>query len=586
MPDQHVSMTKTGTITTALGLLALYTQACSFDLMEPIEVLVNTCETDIDCPGARCEGGICVAPSAAPFEITLEVTPASADFGVDPPTIVLPAFVVGDVDERTISVPDPALVFGDVRADTKAIAVEIRFTPMTGTQTLTPRPIIATAPDGSATDSVGQPADYSVSLLRDTEYRVTVVPADSATYPPLHLALAADSTADRRFDVVFDSSTFFTQAIEVLDLPDGSWSIVAVDPATGADVSTRATLSIDNTFVVLKSAAPFLAFDVVVAPLAGPDVTESRPTFQIPHTMLTAANNVSKLQLPKLASVVSFTGIVEHCRDLTLEPDVQSRPAMAAALRSRSLFTLEGLVADAGTFTTTATALYDSALGEWNFSAQVPPGRYDVVVTPTAEADCGVFAESREIQAPSQANAGTAALLQLPSLSFLGGRVRVGGSMSIPVMGATVVANGLGLRDTIAFEPNDSTVTRYNRSQQTSTDDLGEFTLPIDVGAYDVIVKPPPDSGFAWHVLRDVNVGARTDTPFDREINLAAPVQLRVMLQTLNGLQSMSGATVRAYTTTTDAERGERALPIGAAVVGDQGEFMLLLPAAIGQGWY
>lgn len=156
----------------------------------------------------------------------------------------------------------------------------------------------------------------------------------------------------------------------------------------------------------------------------------------------------------------------------------------------------------------------------------------------------------------------------------------------MPVPGATVVANALGLRDAIAFEGADDTVTRYNRSQQATTDDVGEFTLPVDVGAYDVLIKPPTDSGFAWHVMRDVNVGARTDTPFDREIDMAAPVVLRGTLQTGSMAAVMEGATIRAYTTTDDAERGQRALPIGAATADANGQFMLLLPAAIDSGWY
>jgi hypothetical protein len=569
-----------------LSCLALAAQACSFDLLEPVVVLENRCQTDSDCPGAHCELDMCVASSTDLYPITLEVTPASAGYGVDPPTIVLPAFALGGSDERAVDVPDPAVVFGNVRVGGQAIAAEVRFVAMTGNQTLTPRPISVTTTDGAVSISTGDRADYSAALLSDTDYRVTVMPAERAALPPLSLVLAAGTQPTRRFDAIYDSVRFSVLSIDVLGLPEGTWSVVAIDPSTAEEISTRATVSIANTLVTLASVEAFDLFDLVLAPVSEPGVATTLPTFRMSHTTLAVVNGTSTLELPTLSPVVSFTGVVEHCRDLSLEPDVGTRPAMSAALRSRSLLAVDGALTDAATFTTTATASYDASLREWSFSAQVPPGQYDVVVAPSGADECGVFAESREIQAPSQASAATSALLQLPTVSFLAGRVRAGAQMSSPVMGATVVANGLGLRDTIALEPNDETVTRYNRSQQTSTDGLGEFTLPIDVGAYDVLVKPPSDSGYAWHVLRDVNVGARTDTPFEREVNFSAPVLLRVVLETLAGVESMAGATVRAYTTTADAERGERALPLGSAVADEQGHFILLLPASIDQGWY
>jgi hypothetical protein len=101
-----------------------------------------------------------------------------------------------------------------------------------------------------------------------------------------------------------------------------------------------------------------------------------------------------------------------------------------------------------------------------------------------------------------------------------------------------------------------------------------------------VLITPPVESGFAWHVLRDVNVGARTETPFDREIVLAAPVVMRGVLRTPSGEPVMAGATLRAFTTTEDAEHGQRAIPIGTATADASGGFELLLPPSVDRGWY
>lgn len=564
----------------------LAAQGCSFELMEQAPLLENRCQRDSDCSGATCELGMCVAPADEPLAITLEVTPASAEYGLEPPAIVLPSVTLEGAEDQVFRVPEATTVFGDVTVDAEPIAATLRFVPVTSGPAFAARQ--TTAKTAASEVSVGmQTADYVASLLQDTAYRVTVLPVDSAVLPPHRLLLDASSELSRRMDVAYDRAKLFSQAVVVEGVPAGAWSVVAVDPATGEEISTRVTLSASNSSVVLTSVEPFDSFDLVIAPISEPGSSASLPTFGAAGSeRVDPDTRVLTLRLPPLTETVSFTGAIEHCRDLSLEPVVAARPAMAVALRSKSLLALDGTVGMLGSFATTATAEYDPTLQEWSFSAQVPPGQYEIVVTPAAAEACSVFAESRTIQAPSSGASATAALLQLQSLSFLAGRVRAAGQTSMPVAGGTIVANALGLRDAIALAPNDGTVTRYNRSQQASTDSLGEFMLPIDVGAYDVIVKPPTDSGFAWQVLRDVNVGARVDTPFEREINLSAPVVLRGRLETSLGAEAMNGATLHAYTTAPDAERGVRAVLLGSAVADDNGHFMLLLPAAIEQGWF
>lgn len=567
-----------------VALLALCASACSFDLMEQAAVLENTCVNDMQCNGATCEGGMCVAATGAAFAITLQVTPASAAYGVEPPTIVLPEFALTTGSDRIVLVPDAAQVFGDVRVDGDTIAASLRFVPMTGSRAFSPRATVAktSMPISVATDEI---ADYSAPLLQGTDYRVTIVPADLTVVPPLRLSLAGSDEAARRFDVTYDSDSFSSRKVQLADLPEGTWSIVAIDPVTAEEISTRPLVSTGTASVTLLSAEALDVFDVVVAPVGEPGVGGVLPTFRVAYDALVPdGSGILTLTLPTTARVVSFVGTIEPCL-ASSSASGETRPAVAVALRSRSLLATDSLVGFTASFATTATAEYDTSVHEWTFSAQIPEGQYDVVVTPAAESQCGVFAESRMIRAPSQGTDTTAALLQLPALSFLSGRVRTV-VQAMPVAGASVAASALGLRDAIALEPDDDTVTRYNRSQQASSDMLGEFTLPVDVGAYDVVVKPPADTGFAWQVFHDVNVGARTDTPFDREINLPAPVVLRGVLQTPSDAPSMLGATVQAYTTVSDPERGQRALPIGSVVADGDGRFMLLLPASIEQGWY
>lgn len=572
---------------TVLGIvcLALSTLGCSFDRLDEPVTVENRCFDNSECPGASCDLGMCVASIAPSMAVTLEVTPASAEYGIEPPAIVLPPFSLAGADERLVTVPDAIVVFGDVRVDDVPVSATLRFHSLAQSTALNSRPVTVKT-SAIPLDVAMEVADYSAPLLADSAYRVTVTPTDGGEVPPLRLLLSTTQDATQRFDAVYDSARFVTQRIVVSNLPLGSWSATAIDPTTGEPISTRATVSADNPAVELTSVSALGVFDVQVALVSEPGNETVAPTFRIPNAALVnSEDGALEARLPLLSRAVSFTGTVEHCRDLLLEAVVENRPAMSVALRSRSLLTEAGELDATASFATTSTATFDSGLREWSFSASVPAGQYEVVVTPSTESECGVFAETRMIQAP-EASSAAAALLQLPTLSFLSGSVRAGGQVTMPMMGAAVVANALGLRDAIAFEPSDDTVTRYNRSQQTTTDMLGEFTLPIDVGAYDVIVKPPVDSGFAWRVLRDVNVGARTETPFDREIEMTAPVLVRGTLRTSVGMRAMTGATIRAYTTTDDAERGQRALPIGVATADADGRFTLLLPANIDRGWY
>lgn len=569
-----------------LWLFLLGAQGCSFDAVESESVATNRCSSDSDCSDAECSLGMCVSAAPSALPIILEVTPTSATYGTEPSAIVLPPFVFDGVDAPVLTIPDALQVFGNVRVDGESISAVLRFVPTASSTVVATRPVVATTMESPANITPDEIADYTVTLLRDTAYRVTVTSSDAVVFPPLHLTFEGAAVATKRLDVDYDSRGIHELQVQVSGLPAGDWSIAAVQPGTAADLSTRVAAPRDGSPVALHSMEALTEFDLLLAPGAVASNTSlALPSFRIPRASLMEPEpDVFVGELAPLARSVPFTGTIEHCRDLLQEPEVESRPAMAVALRSRALLGENGDALESATFNTTATATYDLGLREWNFTAQVPAGQYEVVVTPAVDSGCGVFAETREIQAP-EAGVAAAALLQLPLRSFLSGRV-LGGYGMAPIVGATLVAHALGLRDAIALEPDDDAVTRYNRTQQTATSVFGEFMLPIDLGAYDVLIKPPAESGFAWHVLRDVNVGARTETPFDREIVLAAPVVLRGILRTPSGEAAMASATLRAYTTTTTAERGERAIPIGTATADENGEFELLVPASIDRGWY
>jgi hypothetical protein len=224
---------------------------------------------------------------------------------------------------------------------------------------------------------------------------------------------------------------------------------------------------------------------------------------------------------------------------------------------------------------------------------QVMPGEYDVLVTPPpstlpAPQQCALFAERRLIQAPPDGVAASGALLALPSATFLSGTLQT--TELAPVKGAAVEAIALGRSDSIELPPDDPSVTLYNRSAQTTTSDVGAFQLPVDVGSYDVVIRPPAESGFPWQVRHDVDIGALHGAEFATIIDMLSPIALNGTLVYARGANtatqaSLDAASVEAYAVITDSANTERAILIGKATADKSGRFMLLFPPSTHMGW-
>ena len=101
----------------------------------------------------------------------------------------------------------------------------------------------------------------------------------------------------------------------------------------------------------------------------------------------------------------------------------------------------------------------------------------------------------------------------------------------LPVSGTLVRA--LALSPNGQAPPNRAGET-FNRSVEVAVDPLsGQFSLPLDPGGYDIVVKPPVDSGFAWQLFRDFSIGEQvtlTGQPVTRHIRLDAPILIRGQL--------------------------------------------------------
>jgi hypothetical protein len=448
-----------------------------------------------------------------------------------------------------------------------------------------------------------------VQLLPGIEYRMAVQPSDPAL-PPYYQTVTFDDAQDIRVDYGPDMDAFtrtfaVSGGTEERPLLVRAFDIKTPDTEGKAPVLLSSTATVSNGTAVLRFAQEPPPFRVEVQAAASYDGesiaadvwcdsnTPILPVFSFAAAELeTNADGETEISLPQLPARIRFEGTVAFCNEAEQQaalalaqrgqqgtplPPLESLPI---TLQSQSLLGTDGLPL-AATFNATTTATRDAASGELRFCVQVMPGEYDVRATAAESVPCAQFAEHFLISAPEGENA-SGPLLELPSAAYLKGTVQ---TMDLsPLSHAAVDAVALGRNGGLMLEAADRSVTRYNRSRQTTTEADGEFSLPVDLGSYDVVIKPPSGTGFSWQVRHDVAIGRR-GADFLTVIDMLSPVTLNGTLVYPNATTTLEGAAIAAFAIIADEFDTERAIPIGRATAGEQGEFTLLLPPAIHKGW-
>jgi hypothetical protein len=237
-----------------------------------------------------------------------------------------------------------------------------------------------------------------------------------------------------------------------------------------------------------------------------------------------------------------------------------------------------------GEYETAAAASWDSELNKFRFCARVPPGTYTVIVRPSPTLNCEIFAEKRVLR-PDWSGEPDELGLRMPAM--ITANVLTPDRMPMPKATVDVLAQTSG---ELARAQGDRTVANYNRSGSVTTGPDGSFTLNVDRGRYDVFIKPPETSNYAWRVIYDVAIAA-ANAEFATEIMLSEPVVVTGKLQYMGGSsadqQSLADAEVRAYTlVNVEGQGGEqRSVEIGSGVANASGVVTLLLPPALQHSW-
>jgi hypothetical protein len=576
---------------------------------------INTCTQQTDCGSgadAECRAGMCVARSAdVPLTIVLQVTPVSMRDGSEPYPIMLERVLVERPMTDTFELPMPVAITGHVRSDGWPIEATISFTPVgLATDTGAVVPLASGLPVRAVTvtTSIGAPdavetIDYTAQLLPGTVYRMAVQPSDSLL-PPYYDTLTVQEAQEISVDYGPNMDAFTREfRVQSAPAPGEARSLLvrAFDIATSELLSSTETVTATDDTVELRFAQAPPPFRIEVRAETSydgeqPSATEKWcdsntpifPVFSFNADELETNDDVTEIVLPALPERIRFEGIVGLCRaakdaasaDAGQEAAPLPLDSLPITLHARSLLGSDGLPLPA-VFDATTTAEFDDATGELRFCAQVMPGIYDVLATPAPSVPCALFAEHFPISAPAGENA-SGPLLELPAVAHLKGTVQ---TMDLsPLSHAAVDAVALGRSEGVMLDAEDRSVTRYNRSRQSATEADGQFTLPVDLGSYDVLVKPPTGAGFSWHVHHDVVIGRR-DMDFLTVIDMLSPIIVNGTLLTADPNTGLEGAEIAAFAII-DAEFGtERAIPIGRATADERGRFTLLLPPSLNEGW-
>jgi len=566
--------------------LGLGAAACSFEEAAGNAALTsNTCSNDGDCgPDARCAEAMCVARDVqSGLRVVLEVTPAQQNDGRPP--------VPFTIDDLTLDAgrmfraweqPAPVTVRGRVRNARSAVEADVTLTATVSPPGLLPK--VATA---SVTAF-----DYELSVAVEGEYILRVQPKDTSL-PPLERLVTIEDGDEIVIDYADPEDVeIYELALTLLGASDDRPLVVrAFDSVTGALISSAASVSAGEA--VLRFAGKPEGFRLVVRPEGAYDPdglssgndcdhdTPVLPTLSIESSAINVdeleSGAQAQLSLPTLPERVPYQGSIELCD----APSANNTAAASLPVTLRSTTVL--LDDDLGSWTAEVAADTEASLeagGIYRFCVDVFQGTYDVVITPPAGQPCEILAEERTV-ATQDGSPATASLFEMMDAAELAGQVQTHDMMALAA--AAVDVKSLGREGAVPLDPELPTLTGYNRSQQATTDESGAFNLSVDRGSYDVTFKPPPGSGYAWYVLRDVTIGSRKR--FTNTIDMSSPVAIDCSIAYEGGGATLAGAEITAFAVVSDSTLPDRAIPIGKAMADENGSFMLLLPSSVREGW-
>jgi hypothetical protein len=563
---------------TCFSLIMLLVAGCSFESARVTETVDNRCGSDTECGAGVCDGSICIADANASVEVAIEVVGSSSEAErAIPASWTFGAERLAASSARDLVLPATREVRGTVRWDGLRVPATLRFVRRmpSAVEPLQPVPVEADTlrePSGGLDEEA---YDFSTVLVAGETYDVVVLPtSDMVTspteasapairsLPPLYFELVVEGSpaADPfRYDVSFpadidrdctaDQNTNCTLSAEVasvdaqLELAEPGLQVRAVDELTGRVVSSigetdefgRFAIRIgDETPDYLIRVTSSVGGDLFPAVSIDPDVA--------------FANDNEVIRIPRI-DPVQFTGRVRDQAGSVV-------PGASVRFLSNSVFDGNQLGLR-GTFSASTTTNQDGSFG-----AGLLPGFYSITVTPPDDS------ESRWGVLSSEALVGTE--VGAPEALIVPAKVALSGSVSTfngeAAAGVTILARAR----------MNGELASMHRSKEAVSSVLGDFSMGLDQGLYDVFVKISSQTGYAWLVEPAVEM----DADLRRDYQLDPPIPLEGFVQASDGT-AIPNALIRAYVITTDGSY-PRPIQVAETVSDEVGGYRLLIAPHLG----
>ncbi|MEY4582551.1 MAG: hypothetical protein RL701_7254 [Pseudomonadota bacterium] len=573
---------------------SLWLASCSFgdDDAAALEGEQNICLVDSDCPKTNsCQQGLCVAKAAEiPRMVALEVTPTRMPDGSQPQAVISRPFPLrGGVQPMALTMPITVPV--RVRDGSKAMAAQLTFT-LANKQPFAPQSVqVNTVVPGAGQTDAGNVA----VLMPDTEYKVVVQPAELSQ--PTH-SMRFTPQAGEALEIDYKAIDWQKRLYTFPDAPANQYYLRARTKGGGTLISN--SVLIDDTFSITLLFDPGVAigtpYELEFVPVGGSTVTRSdavgcgsagpSPTISLSSNALKQDSSLlsfSLMAFPKLPAPIDYSAQISLCKGqaFTAVLPVQVKASTLIADKTVSLTSNFEATTLSSNYQTTVMATWDPDVKAHTFCTSLVPGDYTIVISPPANLNCELFAERRLIKS---VEADIPEVLQLHSPATLSGSVL--SPDNVPIANASIDLLALG-QTSIKLAENDRSVLPYNRSRQITSSSTGVFDLPVDLGSYDMIIKPPAQSNYAWRILYGVEVGSR-GTGFGTRLYLSAPVVVSGQLSYVDNSmrdQSLGSAEVHAYTLVDEGTPTERRVEIARGQSDASGKVTLLLPAQLQKSW-
>jgi hypothetical protein len=374
-----------------------------------------------------------------------------------------------------------------------------------------------------------------------------------------------------------------TQVEIVVEFPGASaldgWVVDIVDSLSGLPISTTQTLGgaelISDTRYRYQA---LLAYSGVGGPEAAETVVEGvsdlvrlRP----PAGLVAPTIVLDRAGLGLFGgSRLTLEGLTRIPSHVTVQGQMSAREDGAPASGRVLLVSTEIMGIDQGILGSYQTVVEVAADGL--FEVDLPPGQYRVFGVPARDDPArSLSAYETSWQIPADAPFQAGKLLELPPLAEVRGQTGLRGAE---------VRISASPRDFLPFEQfaGDDKLEFIPSAFPGLVDEAGRFVLRADPGRFDIAVRPPAASEYAWSVRPSFEVEAGVEKELGR---MPSRIPWVVSGVAKLGESVVGGALVRAYAYldekliyTRDPAEARSVIQVAETRTDEQGEFRLFVP--------